>query len=146
MEEERRAALIEALAAQAHTSWSGWMRYLFSKGITNDDLSVTIPPDSVRRWTRQMGLIYDQLPERERESDRTEALAYLEIMERFADVLVEGAMQRAVSRASSAMIPVLADHPFQESFPPRGEAEATGRSVNRCCNLPPEAHPPGVAP
>jgi hypothetical protein len=73
--------LIEALADYAHRAWSGWMTYLFSKSMLNDDSSVTIPPDLARRWSRQSCTHYENLPENEKESDRVEARRMIAIME-----------------------------------------------------------------
>ena len=72
-----KAFEIERLAEEAHNAWSGWMRYLFEKSITNDDGTCTIPVWAVERWTRQMNTPYADLPESEKESDRTEAKRYL---------------------------------------------------------------------
>ena len=71
--------LVEALAEYAHEAWSGWMRYLFSKSVVNEDGSVTIPREFVARWARQMDTPYHKLPENEKESDREEARKMLEI-------------------------------------------------------------------
>lgn len=65
--------LREALAALAHEQWSGWWLYAFSKGAVNDDGTLTLPAWAVTRWTRQMKTPYHELPEDEKESDRTEA-------------------------------------------------------------------------
>lgn len=65
--------VIEVLADTAHTMWSGWMEYLFSKCEDNYDFSVTIPASLVGRWKRQMQTPYNNLPENEKESDRVEA-------------------------------------------------------------------------
>lgn len=70
----------ELLAAYAHNAWAGWMRYLFSKSISNADGSVTIPPELVQRWQRQMNTAYADLPDEERESDRQEADKILSIV------------------------------------------------------------------
>ena len=64
---------IEILAAFAHSQWSGWMRYLFSKCTSNSDGTMTIPMVSVSRWTRQLNTDYADLTEIEKESDRKEA-------------------------------------------------------------------------
>ena len=72
----------EALAAYAHEAWSGWMEYLFSKSTTNADGSITIPPDLVARWLRQIGTAYIDLPEAEKDSDRIEADKMLDIVHR----------------------------------------------------------------
>jgi hypothetical protein len=65
---------IEELASYAHNSWRGWMNYMFSKCISNPDGSMTIPTNSVERWTRQMNTPYNKLPEDEKKSDRVEAV------------------------------------------------------------------------
>ena len=69
----KHSPLREKLAAYAHDAWSRWMKYLFSKSTKNPDGSVTIPKDLVDRWTRQMTTKYEDLPEKEKPSDRDEA-------------------------------------------------------------------------
>lgn len=69
MNEELRASL----AKYAHSSWSGWMQYLFTKGIFKETGEFVINADSVSRWTRQMNTEYDDLPEKEKKSDLDEA-------------------------------------------------------------------------
>lgn len=70
----------EDLAAYAHESWSGWMKYLFSKCKPGPDGSVTIPEEFVKRWTRQMETPYKELPEGEKKSDREEAVKMQRIL------------------------------------------------------------------
>ena len=70
----------QALAKYAHDSWSGWMRYLFSKATLNDDGTITIPRLAVERWTRQMKTGYTDLPNNEKTSDLDEADCMLNIM------------------------------------------------------------------
>jgi hypothetical protein len=65
--------LREQLAAYAHDAWSGWTKYMFSKCTQNPDGSVTIPANSVERWTYQMNTSYAELPEEMKPSDRDEA-------------------------------------------------------------------------
>jgi len=65
--------LREVLAERAHESWSHWMEYLFSTCTHDDNGSMTIPSTKVDHWTRQMNTIYDDLSEKEKESDRQEA-------------------------------------------------------------------------
>lgn len=65
--------LREEFANLAHTQWTSWMEYLFSKCTTNQDGTVTIPKSSVDHWHRQMGTAYDNLSEVEKNSDRKEA-------------------------------------------------------------------------
>ena len=75
------ATLRDKLARYAHSAWSGWMKYMFSKSIIRKDGSLTIPPDLVRRWQRQMHTAYADLPSQEQKSDLDEADRMLEIME-----------------------------------------------------------------
>ncbi|KKM99066.1 hypothetical protein LCGC14_1151620 [marine sediment metagenome] len=63
----------EMFAALAHEQWSGWMKYMFSKGMRMDGGQWVMPKQSLDRWTRQMNTAYDDLPEDEKESDRVEA-------------------------------------------------------------------------
>lgn len=72
-----REHAVEPLADYAHSAWSNWMTYLFSKSTQNADGSVTIPRELVERWTRQATTLYPGLPEGEKESDRKEALAII---------------------------------------------------------------------
>ena len=51
--------VIEKLAEYAHVQWSGWMIYLFSKGIFNSDGTWTMPGWTVDRWTKQMNTKYN---------------------------------------------------------------------------------------
>lgn len=77
--------LREALAAQAHESWSGWMRYLFSKCDMSGSSGAFIPGWAVERWQRQMNTPYAELPEEEKESDRKEADEYLALIQAHSD-------------------------------------------------------------
>ncbi|MBM3120405.1 MAG: hypothetical protein FJ006_12840 [Chloroflexi bacterium] len=72
----------ECLSEYAHEAWSGWMKYMFEKSAMNKDGTVTLPKWAVDRWTRQMNLSYADLPEEEKESDRTEADRMLSIFNR----------------------------------------------------------------
>jgi dCMP deaminase len=70
--------LREELASYAHDAWSGWMRYLFLRSPQNEDGSVTIPEELVKRWHRQMYTEYSKLTTSEQDSDRAEADKILE--------------------------------------------------------------------
>lgn len=72
--------LREALADYAHHAWSGWMDYLFSKGIFHDDGTWTMPKEFADRWRRQASTFYVDLPDSEKESDRKEADKMLDIL------------------------------------------------------------------
>jgi len=70
-----------ALAVYAHEAWSGWHRYLLSKGFfsqvevapgTWDDLWV-MPSSFYKRWLRQSETPFEHLPGSEQVSDYKEA-------------------------------------------------------------------------
>lgn len=79
----QQAALIEALAAAEHASWARWQAYLHSRCIRNPDGSLTIPADLVERWERQIATPYDELSEREKQSDREEVAHILPDIEAY---------------------------------------------------------------
>lgn len=70
---KKLAEFREKLASLCHDQWSGWMKYLFSKGQFNKDGTFTIPKWAVERWVMQMGYPYLLLSKEEKESDRKEA-------------------------------------------------------------------------
>lgn len=70
----------ERLAEYAHDAWARWMRHLFEKSTQVKGGAVTIPIWAADRWKRQMDTEYDDLPEKEKESDRHEAGKMIAIM------------------------------------------------------------------
>lgn len=70
----------EQLAELAHEQWSGWMEYLFEKGIFNKDGTWTMPRWAVKRWTCQMKTPFSQLSNEEKDSDRKEADRFIAII------------------------------------------------------------------
>ena len=78
---DQRTTLRERLADYAHRAWSNWMVYLFAACGRNDDGSVTIPVSLVQRWERQILTPYADLPESEKDSDRTEADRMIGLMD-----------------------------------------------------------------
>lgn len=74
-------ALREALANLAHEQWSGWMRYLFAKGVFNSDGTWTMPKWAVDRWQRQADTSFESLSESEQDSDRKEADKFIKVFE-----------------------------------------------------------------
>lgn len=70
--------IIELLAAFEHDRWSRWQKYLFNKCIVNEDETLTIPKELVNRWTRQINTDYKDLSEKEKDSDRKEAIRIME--------------------------------------------------------------------
>jgi hypothetical protein len=74
----------EYLAEFAHSQWTGWMEYLFSKCVLNHDGTMTIPTWAVDRWHKQIETKYDDLEESEKDSDRDEADRFIEVLNRRA--------------------------------------------------------------
>ena len=72
----------ETLADLCHEQWSGWMQYLFCKGVFNEDGTWTMHKEYAERWQRQMNTPYDELSEAEQDSDRKEADKFLRVMGR----------------------------------------------------------------
>lgn len=70
--------IIEKLADYEHDRWARWQKYLFSKCMIHQDGSLTIPKEFVDRWTRQVNTDYIDLSEREKDSDRKEAIRIIE--------------------------------------------------------------------
>lgn len=71
---------IEDLAAVQHDIWSHWMNYQFSCCIKNEDGSLTIPADKVKRWSKQMETSYEDLTDKEKQSDRNQVLKFVHLI------------------------------------------------------------------
>ena len=76
----------EELANLCHEQWSGWLRYMFSKGVFSEDGSWTMPVEFVQRWQGQMNTPYSELSESEQNSDRNEADKFIEIFDDHTDM------------------------------------------------------------
>lgn len=73
--------MFEALAAEQHKIWAHWMEYQFSCGTFEADGSWTMPAHKVERWQRQLNTPYEELTEKEKESDRDQALKILAVLD-----------------------------------------------------------------
>ena len=69
--------MLNALAAIEHERWAHWQRYLHRQCVPQEDGSLVIPADLVRRWARQTEAQVSDLTESERQSDRAQVLLYL---------------------------------------------------------------------
>ena len=76
--------LIEQLSEKEHVSWAHWMHYLFSKCESLPDGSMVIPSELATHWKRQTYTSYENLSEREKQSDRDEVAHILPIIEKYA--------------------------------------------------------------
>lgn len=77
--------LEELFAEQCHNQWTAWMIYLYSKSKMNNDGSMTISKESIDHWSKQMRTNYNDLTEKEKESDRIEARKFIEILNLYLD-------------------------------------------------------------
>jgi len=76
----KQKELIEKLAAIEHQRWAHWQRYLHSQCLENDDGSLTIPADLVKKWNKQIDTDYFSLTESEKDSDREQVMKYLPLL------------------------------------------------------------------
>ncbi len=74
--------VIEDLADLEHDSWVRWMEHLFSVSEENEDGSMTIPKDKVERWKRQLETDYEDLSNKEKESDRKEVRKFIKVIKK----------------------------------------------------------------
>ena len=76
-------ALVEELAAAEHVRWAHWQRYLHDQCERLPDGRLVIPAELAARWEKQIKTSYDQLSEREKDSDREQVRRVLPILEKF---------------------------------------------------------------
>lgn len=69
--------LMERLAGFEHERWAHWQRYMHSKCERKPDGSLVIPFELVGQWERLIATPYENLSEREKESDRDQVRRYL---------------------------------------------------------------------
>ena len=60
----------EEMADFFHAQWCDWMKWMVSKAEKEADGSVRIPASWVKRWERQILTDYNDLPDKEQNSDR----------------------------------------------------------------------------
>jgi len=109
----RKVDLREALACYAHEAWSGWMKYMFTRGhriVDGEGWEETfqLNTESYQRWLRQMETHYSDLPEEEKKSDREEADKMIDI---FANNLKmeSGPLQPMPDYVSATVAHILGD-------------------------------------
>lgn len=76
-----QSQLREKLADIQHAIWSHWIQYQFGKCVKNPDGSLTIPPSLAGRWELQSITDYNDLTEKEKESDRHQADKIIKALE-----------------------------------------------------------------
>jgi len=70
----------ELIAKVQHDIWSHWMKYMFSQGTVNEDGTWTMPKEKLQRWERQMNTEYNDLTEKEKDSDREQADKIIKVL------------------------------------------------------------------
>ena len=77
--------ILELLADNEHRRWASWQKYVHSKGIKNEDGSLTIPKGFVNHWEYEINADYSDLEENIKESDRIEVRKIIELIKRSYD-------------------------------------------------------------
>jgi hypothetical protein len=80
IKESVNSETIEKLSDVEHDSWARWMKYVFSVSKKNNDGSITIPKNKVKRWERQIKTDYEDLTDKEKETDRKEVKKFIKIL------------------------------------------------------------------
>lgn len=70
----------ELLSDLSHQIWIHWMKYQESVSKLNNNGEWVIPKEKVDRWKRQMETNYNDLSDKEKESDREQADKILKIL------------------------------------------------------------------
>jgi hypothetical protein len=113
----------EKLAAFAHERWTGWMRYLFSKTMTDTEpldgsRPEVIPYRFVQRWGRQMETPFTELPEDEKRSDYLEAELWLRMVDESRVASSTRRLSEHLKSEWSHLIPkdMLDEHPVDQAI------------------------------
>ena len=83
MKNNWKEEFIEKGSDLEHERWSSWQKYLHSLCVKNEDGTLTIPKERVKRWERQIATHYSELSEQEKEYDRIEVRKYLPMVKSF---------------------------------------------------------------
>lgn len=75
-----RNLLIAMLANIEHERWSRWQKHIHSMGIKNEDGSLIIPAELVKRWEKQINTSYYDLSEKEQISDIKQVMKYFTLL------------------------------------------------------------------
>ena len=72
--------MLEKLAGIEHEGWARWQKYLHSVCTKGPNGTLIIPKDKVDRWERQINTKYEDLSDKEKESDRKEVRKLLPLV------------------------------------------------------------------
>ncbi|ESY82164.1 hypothetical protein NKJ16_08760 [Mesorhizobium sp. M0179] len=73
-------SITDELAAVEHERWSHWQRFVHEQASRLPDGSLLLPAELVERWERQIETSFEELTEKEKESDREQVRRYLPII------------------------------------------------------------------
>lgn len=98
-------ALVEALAAEEHTRWGDWQRYMQEERCQQAQTDIYMAPqpgeliigrEDAERWARLIATPYADLPEHSKESDREQVKRYWPIWVNYVtDWLIENGLDDA---------------------------------------------------
>ena len=141
----------EKLAKLAHSQWSGWMGYLFSKCIEYEPNQVQaekgaliIPKWAVDRWRRQAETDYSDLSKPEMESDRAEADKFLAVFQaelaakqRKHEITRKGGIAAAnlLDDAANKLKDITGEQNIWKAIKQLATAKETNRKLHRRCQL-----------
>jgi len=72
--------LFEKLATIEHERWADWQKYMHSKMFAGGDYMCLAKP-MFEYWERQINTPYEQLSEREKDSDREQVMRYWNLID-----------------------------------------------------------------
>lgn len=75
-----RQDVLDRLAEIEHERWAHWQRFVHDSCHEQEDGSLVIPVEMVRRWERQIATPYSELTEAERDSDIEQVRRYLPVV------------------------------------------------------------------
>lgn len=73
----------EELSAIEHERWAHWQAYMHSKCKKQPDGSLIIPADLVETWERQIHTVFNDLSDKEKQSDREQVDKYIPFLINF---------------------------------------------------------------
>ena len=77
---ERLEGLIEQLEEKEHERWAHWQRYMHEQCKQEANGDLTIPARLVSQWQRQIDTPYNELTEKEKDSDREQVMNYIPLI------------------------------------------------------------------
>jgi hypothetical protein len=72
--------VLEQLASIEHERWSHWQSYMHSQCLRLPDGSLLVPAELAARWESQYKTRYEDLGDKEKNSDREQVMRYLPLV------------------------------------------------------------------